>query len=98
MASIMTGSIDVTKIDKSKIEKGKYYKVAIVSNDEVGQFGDSGYIAEGQTKEQREAKAPKNFLGNFKVVWTNGDNVAVPPRDDMPVMEATAIADEDLPF
>ena len=96
MASIMTGSVDVTKITKSKIAKGKYLPLTFVSNDEVGQYGDSGYIAEGQTKEERDAKTPKNFLGNFKVVWTNGDNVAVPPRDDAPVLE-TAV-DDDLPF
>ena len=96
MASIMAGSIDVTRIDKDKIEKGKYYNVTFVSNDEVGQYGDSGYIAESQTKEEREAKEPKNFLGNFKVVWTNGDNVDVAPKKEQKM--ATATADDDLPF
>jgi hypothetical protein len=97
MASIMIASLDVTKIDKSKIEKGKYYPITITINNEVGKFGDSGYIAEGQTKEERDAKAPKNFLGNPKVVWTDGENVAVPPRDDAPALE-TATVDDDLPF
>ena len=92
----MIASIDVTKIDKSKIEKGKYYPITITLNNEVGKFGDSGYIAEGQTKEERDAKDPKNFLGNPKVVWTDGENVAVPPRDDAPVLET--VDDDDLPF
>ena len=78
MASIISGSIDLTKIDKSKIyegKKGKYYPVTVVVNDEVGQYGDSGYIMTEQTKDERDAKAQKQYLGNVKVIWTNGQNV-----------------------
>jgi|TARA_R110000744_G_scaffold87167_1_gene170310 hypothetical protein len=84
MASIISASIDLTKIDKNKIyegKKGKYYPLTIVLNDEVGQYGDSGYVQTEQTKEERDAKLPKTFLGNTKVVWTNGQNVAPVPRD-----------------
>ena len=52
MASIISGSIDLTKIDKSKIfegKKGKYYPVTVVLNDEPSQYGDSGYIQTEQT-------------------------------------------------
>ena len=99
MASILAGSIDVTKIDKSKLDKGKYLNVSMVVNDEVGTYGDSGYIAEGQTQEEREAKADKNFLGNFKVVWTNGNNVDVAPKKNSngKVLVASD-TDDDLPF
>ena len=71
MASIISGSIDLTKINKSKIyegKKGKYYPVTVVLNDEVGQYGDSGYIMTEQTKEERDAKASKEYLGNVKVI------------------------------
>jgi hypothetical protein len=87
MASLISANIDLTKIDKSKIyegKKGKYYPITIVVNDELGQFGDAGYIQTEQTKEERDAKAPKSFLGNVKVVWTNGQNVAVTPREGEP--------------
>ena len=80
MASLISANIDLTKIDKSKIyegKKGKYYPITIVLNDELGQYGDTGYIQTEQTKEERDAKAPKTFLGNVKVVWTNGQNVGV---------------------
>ena len=76
MASIISANIDLTKIDKSKIyegKKGKYYPVTIVLNDEPGQYGDSGYIQTEQTKEERDNKAPKSYLGNVKVAWTNGN-------------------------
>ena len=50
---------------------------------------------------QREAKAAKTYLGNVKVVWTNGTNVATAPREDAPApppQAAPAAADDDLPF
>jgi hypothetical protein len=53
-----------------------------------------------QSKEEREAKSPKTYLGNVKVVWTNGDNVAPVPRDGaaMTTPQPTAAAEPDLPF
>ena len=104
MASIISANIDLTKVDKSKIyegKKGKYYPITIVLNDELGQFGDSGYIQTEQTKEERDAKAPKSFLGNVKVVWSNGSNVAPAPRDGEPQRQQSApqsAPGPDLPF
>ena len=102
MASIISASIDLTKIDKAKIyegKKGKYYPITVVLNDEPGQYGDSGYIMTEQTKEERDAKAQKQYLGNVKVVWTNGQNVDTAPRDgNSAPAPAPAEAEEDLPF
>ena len=101
MASIISANIDLTKIDKSKIyegKKGKYYPISIVLNDEPGQYGDSGYIMTEQTKEERDAKAPKTYLGNVKVVWSNGTNVEPAPRDGAPAAPQLTPQDEDLPF
>ena len=84
MASIISANIDLNKIDKSKIyvgKKGKYYPVTIVLNDEPGQFGDSGYMQTEQTQAERDAKQPKSYLGNVKVVWTNGENVTTAPKE-----------------
>ena len=104
MASIISASIDLTKIDKAKIyegKKGKYYPITVVLNDEPGQYGDSGYIMTEQTKEERDAKVQKQYLGNVKVVWTNGQNVDRAPMDsNQPTVPASApaAAEEDLPF
>ena len=54
-----------------------------------------------QTKEEREAKVAKTYLGNVKVVWTNGDNVDAAPRTDQPQqaqVQAKQEVEDDLPF
>jgi hypothetical protein len=103
MASIIKTSIDLNKIPKDKIyvgKKGKYLPITITLNDELDQFGNNGPIIVEQTKEEREAKADKVYLGNVKVVWTNGDNVAAAPRDGQPQQAAPAVPEpaDDLPF
>ena len=102
MASIIKASIDLTKIPKDKIyegKKGKYLPITITLNDETDQFGNQGPVVVEQTKEEREAKEPKTYLGNVKVVWTNGDNVAAAPRGDAPQSQSKVnVEKEDLPF
>jgi len=105
MASIIATSIDLTKIPKDKIiegKKGKYLPITITLNDETDQFGNQGPVVVQQTKEERDAKVEKTYLGNVKVVWTNGDNVACAPRQDQPVAQAAPAAAaapvDDLPF
>lgn len=103
MASIVKASINLNAIPKHKIidgAKGKYLPITITINDETDQFGNQGPIMVEQSKEERDAKAPKVYLGNVKVVWTNGQNVAASPRTDgqaAPVQKAPAPMD-DLPF
>ena len=85
MASIIKASINLSEVPKDKIyvgKKGKYLPITITLNDELDQFGNQGPVVVEQTKEERDAKAPKTYLGNVKVVWTNGDNVGVAPRTD----------------
>ena len=107
MASIISANIDLTKINKSKIyegKKGKYYPITIVLNDEPGQYGDSGYIMTEQTKDERDAKTQKEYLGNVKVVWTNGQNVTTAEKQgvqqsiNMQASPEAAPAEPDLPF
>ena len=103
MASLISANIDLTKIDKSKIitgAKGKYLPISITLNDEVDQFGNNGPVIVEQTKEEREAKVAKVYLGNARVVWTNGQNVDAPPRMDQPkaMPKAEPAEEADLPF
>jgi hypothetical protein len=106
MASIIKTSINLNNIPKDKIfvgKKGKYLPVTITLNDELDQFGNQGPVVVEQTKEEREAKTEKVYLGNVKVVWTNGTNVETAPKDGAqaaPAMPQAAAApvDDDLPF
>jgi hypothetical protein len=109
MASIIKTSINLNEIPKHKIidgKKGKYLPITITLNDEVDQFGNQGPVMVEQSKEERESKAAKVYLGNVKVVWTNGSNVNVAPRTDQPhpqqqTRPAQSFAPEapdDLPF
>ena len=75
MAGIIKTSINLNMIPKDKIiqgKKGKYLPITVTVNDEPDQFGNQGPVIVDQTKEEREAKAAKTYLGNCKVVWTNG--------------------------
>ena len=102
MASIIKTSINLNAIPKDRIfvgKKGKYLPITITLNDEPDQFGNQGPVVVEQTKEEREAKEPKTYLGNVKVVWTNGDNVAAPQRGDAPQSQSKVnVEKEDLPF
>ena len=102
MASIIKASINLNDIPKDKIyvgKKGKYLPITITLNDELDQFGNQGPVVVEQTKEERDAKAPKTYLGNVKVVWTNGTNVEPAPRTDAQPAPAPAAAPaDDLPF
>ena len=107
MAGIIKASINLNSIDKSKIiegKKGKYLPTTITINDEPDQFGNQGPVIIDQSKEEREAKVAKVYLGNVKVLWTNGtfpDKVPYEgggqqqPQNNKP--QAVA-ADPDLPF
>ena len=105
MASIIATSIDLTKIPKDKIingKKGKYLPITITINDELDNFGNNGPVIVQQTKEERDAKVDKVYLGNVKVVWTNGENVAPAPKQESaagtPQPAVVNEVEDDLPF
>ena len=104
MATILNTSINLSKIPKEEIidgKKGKYLPVTITINDEIDQFGQQGSLTVRQSKEQRESKEAKVYLGNVTVVWTNGHNVEPAPRDNIqsaPVATKPQPVADDLPF
>ena len=103
MASIIKASIDLNKIPKDKIyvgKKGKYLPITITINDEPDQFGNQGPVVVEQTKDERDAKAAKTYLGNCKVVWTNGTFPdKIPYEGQATGQQAKPVAAEpDLPF
>ena len=101
MASIIKASINLSEVPKDKIyvgKKGKYLPITITLNDELDQVGNQGPVVVEQTKEERDAKAAKTYLGNVKVVWSNGTNVEPAPRTDAPAPAPAPAPADDLPF
>ena len=104
MASIIKANINLNEIPKDKIYKGKkgsYLPITITINDEVDNYGNQGPVVVEQTKEERDAKVAKVYLGNVKIVWTNGTNVDAAPKEDGQQQSAPRVAvveDDGLPF
>ena len=101
MSAILNLNLRVDKLPKEKFVKGKdgavYYNLTISINDDTNQFGQNVTAIDSQTKEEREAKKPKNYLGNGSVVWTDGKIVAV-KRDTQEMAKQTSKEEEPLPF
>lgn len=107
MASIIKASINLNEIPKHKIidgKKGKYLPITITLNNDPDNFGNQGPIVVEQSKDERDSKAAKVYLGNVKVVWTDGKNVdASPPQGGLlnakPAQQQSfAPQQDDLPF
>ena len=98
MSAIINGSIRVDRLPKEKFVKGRdgavYYNFTIAIQDET-RYGNNVAFMDSQTKEEREAKMAKTYLGNGKVVWISPDGVKLAERDDQPQAE---VVNDDLPF
>jgi len=104
MAGIIKTSVNLSNIPKDKIiegKKGKYLPLTITINDEVDNYGNHGPVIVSQSKEERDDKAEKVYLGNVQVIWTNGtfperveqDKSGAPSSN-----KVAAKAKDDLPF
>ena len=100
MSKLLTGSIDLNKIDKTKIvttdkngnpfENGaKYLNVVVWINDEADQYGNNASIQISQSKEERDAGAKAIYIGNLKEPQS---------RNNEPTSARTASVADDLPF
>jgi hypothetical protein len=98
MSSIISVGISKDKITFN--EKG-WANVTIFVQDETNQYGQNASAAMEQSKEDRENKAPKTYIGNGKVVWTDG-NISAAERVDQGVQAAAQSTagreTPDLPF
>ena len=100
MARIISASIDLTKIDKSKIIEGKnggkFYNIQIFCNDEKDKYGNDVGLTDSQTKEERESKAKKKYLGNGRTVWSSEKTSKNMPNET--VTENNPQENDNLPF
>tara|TARA_R110000737_G_scaffold6035_1_gene19627 strand:+ start:346 stop:648 length:303 start_codon:yes stop_codon:yes gene_type:complete len=100
MSAIITYSLRVDQLPKEKFIAGKdgavYVNLVMSVNDET-RYGNNASVTISQTQEEREAKKPKQYIGNGKVVWT--DNKIVLAEREEQVEAVTKEAEvSDLPF
>tara|TARA_R100000654_G_scaffold71224_1_gene101987 strand:- start:9280 stop:9582 length:303 start_codon:yes stop_codon:yes gene_type:complete len=100
MSAIITYSIRVDKLPKEKFIAGKdgavYVNLTMSVNDET-RYNNNTSIYISQTQEEREAKKPKTYIGNGKVVWNNGSIVNAERENQEQVVNSTSET-ADLPF
>jgi hypothetical protein len=100
MSKLLTGSIDLNKIDKTKIvstdkngnpfENGaKYLNVVVWINDEADKYGNNASIQISQSKEERDAGAKAIYIGNLKEPQSRSNELT---------SAKTASVADDLPF
>ena len=101
MSAIITYSIRVDKLPKEKFIAGKdgavYVNLTMSVNDET-RYGNNTSIYVSQTQEEREAKKPKTYIGNGKVVWNNGSIVNAERENQQQTVESNTSETADLPF
>lgn len=99
MSALINLSIRVDQLQKQKFVAGKdgkvYYNFTIAVNDEANQFGQNVSAYDSQTKEEREAKKSKLYIGNGNVIWNDGKITTVKKEN---VAEKASTLAEPLPF
>ena len=82
---------------KAKNEKG--LSITISVNDDTNDYGQNVNSYVSQTKEQRDAKTPKYYVGNGKTFWTDGNiKVAEKKEQSATAPVSTPTVEEPLPF
>jgi len=98
MGALINLSLRVDKLPKEKFVQGKdgavYYNFTIGVNDDSNQYGQNVSATDSQTKEEREAKKAKTYLGNGNVVWTDGNIKLADKKVEVTAKEV----ESDLPF
>ena len=97
MSSLISFNLDLTQIDKTKLRDGKWLELTLSVSDENRKYGNVS-ASYSQSKEQREAKAQREYLkGCFsKVVFTDGKITKWTEPTDLPKIQETDI--DPLPF
>tara|TARA_X000001316_G_C919849_1_gene33971 strand:+ start:884 stop:1180 length:297 start_codon:yes stop_codon:yes gene_type:complete len=98
MSAIVNFNLNVKKLPKENFIAGKsgvWVNLTMAINEET-RFGNNASVYVTQTKEEREAKKPKNFLGNGQVVWNNG--TIVNAEKEAQPESVTQVEADGLPF
>lgn len=78
MGNLLNVSICLTDIPKEQITEGKngkkYCNIVIAERQNTDNYGNTHTVYMSQSKEQREAKAEKKYIGNAKLKFFEESN------------------------
>lgn len=94
MATLINAYFTKAKLQEMISAADKGIAVTIAVNDEANTYQQNVVVSKSQSKEEREAKAPKTYYGNGQVVWTDGKVTLAPKKDAAP----QPAAEDSLPF
>ena len=94
--NICLSDIDKTKIFTAKNGK-KYLSVVVTDRKEVDQFGNDLVVYVSQSKDERDSKSPKNYIGTGKT-YGEKPTTAQPKEAQQPQPQPQDEETEDLPF
>ena len=101
MSAIVNFNLDLSKIPSDKIVKGKkgnYVNLTMSINDET-RYGNNTSVSLSQTKEERDAKANKAYIGNGQVVWVHENGITKADKEESTeAITVEAVDENDLPF
>lgn len=94
MSALVNFSINLNKVPKTAVtsKNGKAYLNLTMSVNDETKFGNNTGVFIRQTKEQRDAKDKKEYIGNGQVVWTSGD-VVVAEKEELESENSSSVAD-----
>jgi len=102
MGALINFQLDLNKLDKNKIVKGKkgtYYDLTISVSEKTDPYGNNVSAFDKETKEDRDAKTPRNYVGNGNVFWTDGVISRAEKSQSAPVKASQPVTEDiDLPF
>jgi len=94
MALIIQHYIDLTKVDKTRLVDGTKLQITSVVDDAT-KFGNNVGTYESMSKEEKDSGRKRNYVGNGRVVWTDGV-VKLAEKDE--AKAAPKKTEADLPF
>ena len=98
MSKVINMSIDLKMITPEKIKKhangSSYWNFSVLEKKEPDTYGNTHYVVEGQSKEEREAKLPKNYLKSSGKEYVFGGGASAPVAAN----DFSNDDDSDLPF
>lgn len=97
MSDLINVSVCVSDIQRDKIKQAdngkKYMNITVARRREPDQYGNTHTVFMSQTKEERENKVPRTYIGQGKGVDFHSAPVTAESVEAMP-----PAPDDDLPF